>query len=612
MTRCLIITQNRIYAKAIERQLRTSLVPAPDIQSFDAQVPNKTDWSVTDEFNRISDWIESTVTDGSNMAALRDTIVVTDLAPLHFGLGSSLNPCRGDDFSPLLAMLILAFPEIQWVAPADACEQSDDQRWTEDELYRNAHTFGTPGSLKEAFNLKREGFVPLFDPTALRNRIRGVIVRNENKHKDVPIRTRQAAAIDEEKSYAYLHAYTAYRFGFRSHVVTSENMMSHLFSNAPKTNLGDNFLLFEDLYLQFAEAKETGLSILSDRDTHFPKLNRAAHRIVITAGHGRKADREKLQKNKAHLREFRHLQHNCILFKPLAGVFDLWKDSGLDQKLGKRGLADGFIWPPKHYDNVDNEGHSAPGRLLEIATRLVDRAEHLLPEVHTVADCVHGAVLASDALELLAERTPTSALEALMLKQQFEVLAECQFCGVQDNLDVKSRLEDIQTNIKSLSYWFDSKRKDFIKWNAEAATISKLILLYREFNSFDEEQEVLARNRTLHRKMWFNKNSLWKPFEIIAWYVEYLLGSIPRFIVAIFLWTFVFAILYCLTSGATVTGNDFSFRIFQSISSFLAVQPPPDEYVKGLNALVVESAIIAGFVHLGIFISHLYSIISRR
>jgi hypothetical protein len=194
-------------------------------------------------------------------------------------------------------------------------------------------------------------------------------------------------------------------------------------------------------------------------------------------------------------------------------------------------------------------------------------------------------------------------------------LAESQFCGVQDSLEVKERLEDISKEVESLSYWFDPKRENFIRWNAEAAIINKLILIYREFNSFDEEQKALARSRTLHRKMWFYKHWYYKPFEILAWYVEKLLNSVPLFIFALFGWVFALGWLYDLTSitveGSKYTGSAW-LGFYQAIGSFFAVQPPQDTFSNIINPYVAELAVVSGFIHLGIFVSHLYSIVTRK
>ena len=113
MIRCLIIAKNPFHARALQRQLPAHFGGKLDNCVFHAKEPASSDWHVTDEFHRITDWIELSICAGGNISALRDTVVVTDLAPLHFGDGSNLNPVgkAGDGWAHLLAMLILAFPE---------------------------------------------------------------------------------------------------------------------------------------------------------------------------------------------------------------------------------------------------------------------------------------------------------------------------------------------------------------------------------------------------------------------------------------------------------------------------------------------------------------------
>lgn len=117
---------------------------------------------------------------------------------------AKLNPTTdGKTWEKLVAMLILTFPEIYWL-------------------------FGILNSAK-GFPVKDHtigaGFTPssppLCDPTGLRNFIRSRIKseakkQNRQTYEYVPLRPKLAVALDDEKSYAYLHAYTAYRFGFRA------------------------------------------------------------------------------------------------------------------------------------------------------------------------------------------------------------------------------------------------------------------------------------------------------------------------------------------------------------------------------------------------------------
>ena len=165
-----------------------------------------------------------------------------------------------------------------------------------------------------------------------------------------------------------------------------------------------------------------------------------------------------------------------ISFKPASGLYTLWKELGLDRdwnttgrhawnervRQKHHGLAPGYFWPPETRDgdqqqDVD-DGHSSPGRLLHIAEHLLDRANASINEVNTATEALRGAVLATQALELLGGKTPTVSVEALLLKHAFEVIAECQFPGVEYHLNLKERLADINANLTALSSWLNSKQ----------------------------------------------------------------------------------------------------------------------------------------------------------
>ena len=79
--------------------------------------------------------------------------------------------------------------------------------------------------------------------------------------------------------------------------------------------------------------------------------------------------------------------------------------------------------------------------------------------VTSVADAVSGAVLATDALELTGGRTPTTAIDALYLKHQFELEAECQFSGVEYHLRIEPRLEEIAEDAAWICRWFAPRQQ---------------------------------------------------------------------------------------------------------------------------------------------------------
>src|SRR5207249_4962268 len=101
---------------------------------------------------------------------------------------------------------------------------------------------------------------PLFDPTGLRSWVRRMTndgLKKAGVDLRLHFREKAAAAIDEEKAYAYFNSYTAYRFGFLAHVVISYEIFTRLFhKNSPLqfSSPGCTWqLLFEDVYLHFPD-----------------------------------------------------------------------------------------------------------------------------------------------------------------------------------------------------------------------------------------------------------------------------------------------------------------------------------------------------------------------
>src|SRR5262249_35146292 len=118
---------------------------------------------------------------------------------------------------------------------------------------------------------------PLFDPTGLRQWVRKRTNWALAKMGEfqLSIRVASAAAIDEERPYAYLHAYTAYRFGYRADVVSTWALLKERFDRPRECSGGHGYqLLLEDMSLNLPD-RPAGIHLLhlDERATHFPLLN---------------------------------------------------------------------------------------------------------------------------------------------------------------------------------------------------------------------------------------------------------------------------------------------------------------------------------------------------
>lgn len=607
-------------------------IPLPPIED-----PDTVHRSIIIHFNRIADAIEHTCS--GNPHELRKTLLIVDLRDESISTIAEINPISLtiDAWSVIVAMLILAFPET-------LCCFNTKLKTVDTFYFSEAHAWSPINfleSLQAKLRLIDTGFTSLFDPTGLRTIIRDQIRTQVEDKKPVapyvPVRRKLAAVIDEEEEYAFLNAYAAYKFGFRVYKLTSFELMNGVLSQIPEASLPDSVvesnlsLSFEDLYLSFPDRDPhiaQRLSRLPQRDRVFTPLRQVRHRIFMTVGHQtRFEDKITWEINRDYLKALLGAGHDVkMIFKPGAGIFDIWRRSGLKWKL-QNGKASNFDWPPEHGStNVDLGGHSAPGRLLTIAERLLKRARVVLQGCTSVEDALHGALLAGEAQEYLGHRTPTTALEALAIRQQFEVVAECMFYGVEYNMDIQSRFNEIEVEVSAIGRWFRRATRKSSVLNAEIRILSGLLQYFRNHSQFDEEQKSLNRLRALHRRLWFNRHKSWAwIFYPIRYYIEFLLGSVLRFAAALLGWIIVFTFAYgiILTShpdSSSLLKLGLLHGLFDSITAFFGLQPPHDlnqlveEYPNHPESIIVLTifAIITGFVHLGVFISHLYSMISRR
>ena len=496
--------------------------------------------------------------------------------------------------------------------------------------------------------------------------------RRENRDK-------LAAAIEEEKSYAWFHGYAAYRFGYRADVITTWALMKDRFGGetggSPCENSGTEssaesipkhipnkpephpeqhgyWLLLEDMSLNFPD-KESDIHLLhlekccSDsegkkqegRAFHCPRLDstkshieNSEHRILITTGQTGHEDNRTLRENRNYLR--RKAQHHGlgkVVLKPSSGLFDLWKQCGLLRKTPgtkRLGNAQGFAWPPpaRFPESGKSGRHGAPGRLLSIADKLIERAEGAVERVTTVGDAVWGAVLATDALELTGGRVPTTAIESLSLKHRFEVLAECQFSGVEHHIETNLRMDEIRLETETISHWFDKSQRKKAALNGQMHILNEVVRVLREHNQFDEEQVCVRHVRELHTTLWMRKRPWRYVFFPFIRYVELLLASFPQFLIIVAVWLSVLAVLFALAlpdtcGGAVGISERVVLGLESAITSFFSIGSPiyhdvgvcsPTTLPTGWVVLVSSLAIMSGFLHLGVLITHLYTLVSRR
>lgn len=386
-------------------------------------------------------------------------------------------------------------------------------------------------------------------------------------------------------------------------------------------------LSVEDRFLNFADKDpESNLRLSQDHDRleMFGALAQVPHRVFITTRHDTLSPPSLTATLKAAAAAVHRKltkvglqsQEAIVVHKPCSGILDIWARLEISRPAT-------FIWPPKSDWTKDSEesGHSAPGRLLLVAERLIARAQRILENARAVPDAIHGAVLSLDAKEYLGHRTPTTSLEAVALQHQLEALSECSFYGIEHNIDVKRRFAEIATELNSITNWVTPSKRTLSRLNAELRIVSELVLIFRSHSQFDEEQQSLVKLRRLHRNLWLHRNRQWAWVYWIFWlfraYVELMLRSLGWLTAAFAFWVLALTILYVISghSGEPSLVARYWHGFVDTMISFIGLSPPHDmeDLWNGPGVIrVCMLAIGLGFVHLGIFITHLYAIIARR
>lgn len=640
MARIIILAQSPITAKALRQVLAVGVAGLPPLAG--APTPDKPDdvacegngikvesflvengvVAGLETFQRIADYLETMVAEYKTPPCGR-LIVAVDRVRL-----AALNPLAVSGWDPLLGKLILAFPEVRWafgiISDANLKAAHGLQKASEEDCALARQIAGN----HDLLSLWQTGWEPLLDPTGLREWVKRRAAKTLSPEKPpvctIPERRYCAAALDEERGYAYLHAYICFRFGLRADVVGTEALAKALFGTGgiPRRN---TMLAIEDVFLNYPDkADDRHWSFLDQRTlpNWLPELDTPEiARVFVSIGERGKPRNEERAVRNQHVR--RQLRRNgrvgSFIEKPLPGIFGFWKKSQLHRWFNRKAVNNGqrrhngrapfYLWPPTNQQVDESANHSAPGVLLTIAERMIDRAERLLENIHCVPDAVWGATLATEALELVGDRTPTTALEALVLKHQFEAIAETQSPGVDFQIEIKGRLRDLRIEVGALCRRLSTSLRDRTLINAELSVLRSLMVVFRDHQQFDEEQECLSRSRWLLCKLWFHHHPFALPFLPLAAYGCFLLGGLPRFLGSLAAWILILSAGYwSLDYGGQADIDSMTKGVQHAVETAFSMQAIHRDSFHWID----QVAIVGSFFHLGVLVSHLYSIISRR
>ena len=202
-----------------------------------------------------------------------------------------------------------------------------------------------------------------------------------------------------------------------------------------------------------------------------------------------------------------------VAHKPMAGIFGLRNKCELPNGCKFMGIYNsekirdiyhnaihkGIFTLPDEEKTVND--HAAPGMAQEIAQLLIRRAERMKDTIIDVEGAVHAAVLSDVACELLDCKTPTMAIEALKGKHYFEVLAECEFVGVTDEIDVRERYIDIHNALGRICRSENDIIREKVFNSGMAEIMDTLAVLLRSKGKMEEAAYFTKYSRHYHRKL---------------------------------------------------------------------------------------------------------------
>jgi hypothetical protein len=522
---------------------------------------------------------------------LKDTVVIFSIK--EAGIEKFKTPLSTET---RIARLLLRYPEVYWIfgAPKNSYKSigfSVDCHFVD---------LSDIDRLIPLLENHTKGYRTLFDPSGFRAWLKHNIKTNLDGKKRPFSLPPLSASIDEEHAYAYLHAYIAYRMGYRCYPVTTLEIFKTLNDTAKKIDL-----LFDDIFINFPDrGDKTHLSDLKKRDSLYSTYSTAEKRVFVTVGH---KNIKWADETYNYLKYLRGQGRAEVVYKPSGGIYNLLKEAKLLKDYKRKQKEKMQYAKTPHNIPEPKDGHSAPGVLLETADALIERAERIYSSALTVEDCIHGALLVTEATDLLNYKTPTTALEAIALRHKLEVKAECMFYGMQYSIEVKERLKELKEEVHVLSKWVHPRARNTAFLNAKITILTEIARLFREKGQFDEEQECLRRLRKLHRD-WFFLNHRGLIFlKPLRAYFEILLGRLSYFLLAIILWPLFFGILdYFFSKGR----SGILLHLRDAFKTFFKIHTVVPESV--LTTPVNVTLQIGSYVHLGIFIAFLFHIIQRR
>lgn len=515
------------------------------------------------------------------------------------------------------------------------------------------------------------GMRSIFDPTGLRTLVKLYFLReifktdteNNDNNKEAaerlectlnPLKLRLkniAIAIDEEREFAFLNSYTAYKYGRRSWMVTTFDE----FDNKPlwvlpkgKTDSADtnienvypfDVVILRDIDMRFPDipesrqycddSKRESLAIreqLTDVYSDIWQYYNYKKQFINRIGKNWKircvsSSPGVLSKIDQNTNQYGQIHGERIYWgrsKPISTIYDLTlllNDSENNKSIASR---------IESVSDKSKGGHGAPYLNLSIAEALLIYS----------AQCKDGpvssllsALLASEAYELLLGMSGSTALEALRAMHKGEVSAEVSFVGVAHDLNIEPRINDINHSLTTLC-----KEDAIINKETTSSKISHIFLsqfwaelriIYKNGEQFSAAEQ--ANLESLAYMSWSKlRISQGEGLTKLKLLILRIASSFKYWSGASLILVVIMAVFY----GAFFSQFELSwnglfnfFRIIhQVIISSLQVNPSPgfypiDDTLKGSPDLGIYAIslihFILSYILLGMFISMLFRKITR-
>ena len=310
-----------------------------------------------------------------------------------------------------------------------------------------------------------------------------------------------------------------------------------------------------------------------------------------------------------------------VVHKPLAGIFGLRNKCGLPNgsycpgvynssqviAIYRNAIRTGRIEEKVGSSTEktgEGNGHAAEGAALEIAMRLIRRAESMKGKTIDAEGAIHAAVLADVALELLNCKTPAVSMEALLWKHYFELLAECEFVGVRANLDMADRYIDIHNAMGRICRTDSGMVRDVVFLSGMAEVIEKLSKLLRDNGKLEEAAYFTTHSRRLHRKL------LSPPIGALMAYPEWVLRNKWNFLISFGGFFLIFVLFLMFSPSCSGSLSESLLIVCKVMIARMWENPPKNspDHVK----FVIMLARHVGNLHLGFVIAHFLMFMNRK